>query len=139
MVATAESFDCSPINERLCEKESIGPMWGYALRLFRENGAALRENGGWATSPETHTRGVAGTPRRVSLAVPGAGVFFGELPGTPDDERRIVVFPRMRPLPAAANPTTPSWRTIGIEHDWHGKSSATNLLDYAWLCRQSAP
>jgi len=34
-------------------QEAIGPMWGYALRLFRENGAALRENGGWATFPKT--------------------------------------------------------------------------------------
>ncbi len=34
-------------------QEAIGPMWGYALKLFRENGAALRENGGWATFPKT--------------------------------------------------------------------------------------
>ena len=34
-------------------QEAIGPMWGYALKLFRENGAALRENGGWARFPKT--------------------------------------------------------------------------------------
>ena len=34
-------------------QEAIGPMWGYALKLFRASGAALRENGGWATFPKT--------------------------------------------------------------------------------------
>jgi len=34
-------------------QEAIGPMWGYAEKLFRNNGAALRENGSRAAFPKT--------------------------------------------------------------------------------------
>ncbi len=34
-------------------QEAIGPMWGFAVSLFRGNGMAIRENGGWARFPKT--------------------------------------------------------------------------------------
>lgn len=53
-------------------QEAIGPMWGFARKLFSGNGMAIRENGHWARFPK-------GFPRASRL--PGTG-FPGRLPGT---------------------------------------------------------
>ena len=34
-------------------QEAIGPMWGFARKMFGDNGMAIRENGSWARFPKT--------------------------------------------------------------------------------------